>query len=281
MTNSTTLEGLIDRLPPISQAALKAMDALNAPRADMASITTLLGPDPALTMQILHVANSPFYGLARRILDLRKACTVIGLFALRGILQAAIAAQAFPVDKKDGALAALWAHSAHVALLARRLANTWGLDAETAFTAGLLHDIGALALESLMPTAADAVREMCAEDAACLRIAAERCVLGFDHAQAGGAIAQRWHLPEVIAQTIEHHACPDGATPLPYADLVHLSSHLSRAMVLELPSSVVLTQIDSSVVRRLELTEERLAIWLTTLPPPSAGSDVKEMLGAG
>jgi putative nucleotidyltransferase with HDIG domain len=122
----------------------------------------------------------------------------------------------------------LWGHTLGVATCASVLAEQSGHDAESAFTGGLLHDIGQLLMFSVAPAAyASALHLHQSEDLSILE--SEIAVFGYDHAAAGGRLAAALKLPHDFSQAILAHHNPD-----PYssdlADIIHVSEVLSHAL---------------------------------------------------
>ncbi len=121
-----------------------------------------------------------------------------------------------------------WLHSIGTGIAAQVLARHSGLDAEQAFTAGLLHDIGKLVLAAYFED--DFARVLAWRDEHdCLIREAEQVVLGFDHTEIGARVAQHWKLPRLLVNAIRfHHAQPCEVTPL--AELVHVADILCRGL---------------------------------------------------
>jgi HD-like signal output (HDOD) protein len=172
-------------------------------------VVTLLASDQALVSELLRRVNSAYYGLSRRIPTVQQAVTVLGMNALHHLVISVGVTHVFLSggDSHRRTLEALWSHSLRCAVTARYLGQrSRTLRADECFTAGILHDVGRLAMihglggawSSFVATSREKVPS----------IAAERAAFGFDHAQTGVWLAARWKLPAPLVQSIGRHHDP-------------------------------------------------------------------------
>lgn len=219
------LDQRLERLPPFPQAATRALEELGRDNVDFARLEQAVGSDPVLTARILRIANSPFYGLTRKIAAVKDACMLTGAPTLRNLIIASVAMRQFPTNQANQAdHAAIWRHSAQCAAFAAELAQAVRHPRDVAFTAGLLHDIGKLALVSLFAGEGERIREHGGT------LDAERAVLGTTHADIGARVAELWHLPLAIHEAIAAHHHPDPAKRVMLTDIVHIANALAHAM---------------------------------------------------
>ncbi|MEM7678166.1 MAG: HDOD domain-containing protein, partial [Myxococcota bacterium] len=159
--------------------------------------------DPALTANILKLANSPYFGVSRQINGLRQALILIGFEATRD-LALALSLLSVPRLRAVGA-EHLWQHSAATAALSRALAQHLAPTmAEEAFVAGLLHDVGKL-IRCLIQTPNAVFEQEPSTDESLLT---ERQRDGFDHAELGAACLEHWNLSDATCSAIRHHHRP-------------------------------------------------------------------------
>lgn len=204
----------LKRLPGLSPAVRAILPRLADDALDVAELTRKLGKDPVLAARVLHLANSPFYGLSRQIGSLREAVLVLGFGNLRGLMLSAGLIGAFAA-----ADAAAASRSLATAAAAGVLAKSLGLDPGQAFTAGLLHNLGALLLGHFAP---DPWRDLAVEPMASeSRLPREREIFGFDHCELGADIAGQWHFPAAIQAAIRHYSNPPDDPGERLTDLVH------------------------------------------------------------
>ena len=230
---SLTLEQVVQQtgrllaIPRVVGEVLRLLDDQNSRQADIAN---LLAQDPALVAIVLRLANSPAFAPARTVDSVDRALMLLGRDHLRRIVIAGAVTQASArLPKQDMLpLEIFWRHSAYCAVIARLLAERAAPSlAGTVFLGGLLHDLGQLVLFSEAPEAAHrAFLGSLAEPNRFSPQDAEQAELGFDHAQLGGALGERWGLPDSLCACLRFHHAPMDAPEafrLPVA-LVHLAN---------------------------------------------------------
>ncbi len=216
----------------LPEVAVRLNAMLDDPDSSMAEIGEVISQDPGLTMRVLHLVNSPFYGLSAEVDTISKAVTILGTRQIRNLVLATSVISVFkglPVEHIT--MEGFWRHSLYCAVIARLLSERCLKgQAETLFTAGLLHDIGQLVIFSRIPEKAHEAYllslqgrgEMAPEEA-------ERRVMGFDHAQVGGALARAWNLPLNLQECVEFHHDPGGAEDHPVeVAVVHIANSLAH-----------------------------------------------------
>jgi len=204
---------------------------VESPDSTITDIANAVGRDPAFTVRLLRVANSPFYGFSTSIDTTSKAVSVIGTSQIRNLaLSTAIASSFAGLPNSLVSMENFWRHSLYCALAARALARqARKCDAEAVFTAGLLHDIGELVIFNRLPESAKEALQLVLDNADGLTVhQAEQQVLGYDHAQVGGELARQWKLPSVLEECIGCHHNPAAATHHPReAAIVHIANALA------------------------------------------------------
>lgn len=187
--------------------------------------------DPALTMRLLKLVNSAYFGFPSRISTISHAISMIGVQELQNLVLGTLIIEKF--SALPGGMLSMhdfWAMSVRSALTAKALARhrPAGEQRESLFICGLVHDIGRLVVYKKVP---DLAREagLLVETANIDEVVAERRVIGFDHYQTGAELARLWHLPEVIIETMAQHAHPEYAGPhKKAADIVRTANLLSK-----------------------------------------------------
>jgi putative nucleotidyltransferase with HDIG domain len=213
LERSAVLDSVRD-LPALPAVVLALIESLNDPDCSAVQLAEHIGRDQALAARTLRLANSPFYGRSRRVGSLEEAATLLGLRSLRSVAVAAGLQGSLPAPRCAGFdFPGFWRHGLATALAAGGLARRLNLDEGQAFTAGLLHDIGQLALACGFPGPyAEALRLGGAEGLSVLD--AERAGLGIDHAAVGGLISEHWRFAPDVTEAIagHHQAATAGAT---------------------------------------------------------------------
>ncbi|MGP1273064.1 MAG: HDOD domain-containing protein [Phycisphaerales bacterium] len=221
-TDARRLELILERiqsLPTLSTVAQKLMSAGSHDEVDIGELTRLIEADPSLTGKVLSMCRSADKGLGDKITSVQRAITLLGLDA---VTSAVLSVEVFEIlsgahgGTRQSAFDAPghWRHAIAVATAAELIAAaTGGRQAdktgkpETAFVAGLLHSIGRIAMEIVLPDAYGKVLTVAmqrGQDSAAL----ERDIIGLDHAAAGKRLAEHWGLPRMLRDCVWLHGQP-------------------------------------------------------------------------
>lgn len=223
------LEALVRQvrdLPTLPDMSLKVMRMADDPKVSAADVARVMAADQAMTARVLKLANSAFYGIPRRVSTVTDAVVLLGMRTVRN-MTVALGCQPLMERALPGyALRPgdLWRHSFCCAFAAQSLAKRARYRVvEEAFVGGLLHDIGKVILNTHMKTEFAAVFQYASENNVPF-MDAERAVLGFDHAEAGGRVLAKWNLPPALVDCVRYHHDPlSQPTPSPLTGLVHLA----------------------------------------------------------
>lgn len=212
----------IDALPTISSVALRVLEIAGSSDGDIRRIIELVESDPALTARLLSLCRKASVVTARSVETVERAVILLGLQQVRSaLLSVEVFSMFSPGDEEDAGLRidarGFWLHSIAVACGAEMLAERYpqGLRSakpDEAFLCGLLHDLGKLALERVLPKAYAKVLAIAAEKRVDIA-EAERTVLGIDHHTAGRRLAERWGLPHSVQDVMWLHALDPVALP--------------------------------------------------------------------
>ncbi|MGD7035605.1 HDOD domain-containing protein [Methylotuvimicrobium buryatense] len=171
----------------------------------------IINKDPALSIRLLKLVNSAFFGFPSRIVTISHAITLIGTQELQNLVLSTLIIDRFSM-LPNGMLSMhdFWAMSLRSALTAKELAAHWDTNEndEAIFICGLLHEIGKLVFYRRIPELAREVG-LLVESTNADEIETERSIIGFDHYETGAELAKLWKLPEIISETIALHAHPD------------------------------------------------------------------------
>jgi putative nucleotidyltransferase with HDIG domain len=243
-------------LPTLPVVARRLLEAVADPSTSSDAVSRILALDPSLTARTLKLANSDFYGFPRRVGSVDLAVVVLGSNTLRDLVLSASVFQAF--DPGGVELEGLWNHSMATGVAARLLAERSGyrLGAET-YAVGILHDIGKVALRQSFPERFEAALALAREQAVPTD-EAERGVLGSDHAEVGGWLAERWGLPNDLVEAIACHHRPERAVRNPeLSALVHIANALAERTGHAWPHGTEIHPVIESAWDRIEPDEER------------------------
>lgn len=226
------LDGLAERarLPALPQVFLELQHAMEREEPSYEELAAIISKDPRLAASLLRLVNGPLFGFrspvetvsravaaagTRRVTSLALGTFVLGLFRER---------PPHVVNLHD-----FWLHSVATALMAQALATRMGRDdPERYFVAGLLHDIGWLAICAVWPAGAERVLDRCRDQGESLTDA-ERAELGMTHGEMGAALLRRWNLPPVLVDAVQAHHAPSTVPASDEALLVHLADEAVKA----------------------------------------------------
>lgn len=195
-------------LPAMPQILVQLMERCQADEIGMAELAELIAKDAAMTTKILRVANSSAYHRRTRLASLEQSLMLLGLDMVKTLVISESVFQIFgdlshanPPD-----LRAFWKHSLLAAVTARLIAQKIDYPhVEEAYLAGLLHDVGRLALLSLAPR--EYTVNFCAPDDENL-CAVEQRTLELTHAEAGAWMIANWNLDSFLADSVLYHHEP-------------------------------------------------------------------------
>lgn len=231
----------VQQLPRLSSTTRTVLSYLNDDNADINQVVQAIARDQGLVAKVLRIANSPFFGLSNQVQTIHEAVIVLGFSNLRmAVMAAMMTAQKFPGLVNDVAVQRLFRHGMAVGICASTIGRNNKLNPNLLFLAGILHDIGKLALMATFPASYAEVQTL-REGGDLLTTEAEEKVFGFNHAAIGGALCRHWHLPEVIAAAIaDHHSFRDGTSPAftaveysVFAEVIHLADAVALGLNLE------------------------------------------------
>lgn len=252
----------VNHLPALPAVVMELLNSLDNSDVGIDALARRIALDQALAAKTLRLANSSFYGMSRKVTSIGDATSILGLRTLRNVAIAAGVCDSFAPSADSGFdFKAFWRHSIGTALCARSLAEVLRLDADTAFTLGLLHDVGRLALASSFPDDyAESLRHQQRQD--CTTLEAERATLGTDHAAVGGLVAEHWRFaPGLVAAIVHHHLPPRAAgAALPsgsLTDLVHVADNIAHALDLSHEVDDLVPPLSMDAWSRLALDEAR------------------------
>lgn len=252
------------QLPPLSPVVAELLASFADDDVDCGRIARQIARDQALTARVLRVANSSFYGLANKVGTIGDAVVVLGFRAVRSMVLAIGINGAFRSESCPGFDAqAYLRHCLLVGAVARKLAPASGYHAEIAFAAGLLHDVGELVLAANFAGHYDEVLAYRNQND-CFLVVAERAVLGIDHAEVGGLLADAWRFPTFLQEAIMAHHRPGTLGYASLADLIHVADAVAHGLGITCRPDEMVMPIDSAAWQRLGMDGDRIAAILPT-----------------
>ncbi len=201
--------GDVATLPEVTIKIIKIVEDAKSTARDLPEV---IKNDPALSVKVLKVVNSAFYGLPGQVASIDRAIILLGLSAVKNIAIAASIARLFKGRKISEQFSAsdLWRHSVGVAVIGHDLANASShpVMADEIFVAGMIHDIGTMVERQVYPDQfADVINE-------CLNngmdfMECERRIIGADHQMFGVALTTKWKFPRHLRAAVGFHHNPE------------------------------------------------------------------------
>lgn len=238
------------RIPSIPEVVSRLVQQLNLPDADFKAIAREVGRDQMISMKVLRLANSAYFGLPRKLTAIDEAALTLGMDRLKTLIIASGMVSAVP-QLQGFNLKTFWNNSFRRATYSKGVAAfVSGVDANTAFTCGLIADFGRLMLQMAMPEVAQRIDSQVATGGS--RPAIEQRELGFSTPEIAGELCKRWNFPDVVERAVTQAGEPLAFAVFdPLAACVHLGDVLCRLKVGETLAHDVPSLLPSDVVERL------------------------------
>lgn len=264
----------LEELPTLPAVAVKVLEVTGNDSSSAADVVSLITTDQALTVRVLQLVHRADLGVRGEVTTVERAVSLLGFAAVRSAVLAISIFETFrPGQEKDSnqfSREEFWKHSVAVAscaeLLSQELTRMWGRDAGVdpgeAFVCGLLHDIGKVALDAVLPKSFSRV----VEAANLLRgnIAdVERTIIGLDHMVVGKRLVEKWQLPPLIRDCVWLHGQLPQALPATVrnprmVNLITLADLLVREQHMGFSGNYIFSMAKPSLLDAIGLTEEQV-----------------------
>lgn len=221
----------IYNLPGRSDVMGETLKMLDNPNVNSTLVSKLICKDQAIATRILSIANSPLYGLRRKVSTIDFAIMVIGMTELRRIVIGLSIMESFKnktdkyLDQKD-----FWMHSMMTATAAKRIAEDLKYpNPGEAFITGFLHDLGLPVMHKYFHSGFVEIFEKIIASPEALPIREEESVLGYNHQQIAGMLTEKWNLPLSLSDAIGNHHTPSEAkVDKTLAAIIHLADYMTQ-----------------------------------------------------
>lgn len=237
LVRNDRIQSLVSRmrtLPSRPSLYLEVMRELRSPNASANAVGELVAKDIAISTKLIQVVNSAYYGLQQQVTDPAAAVLLLGLETTASLVLSIEAFARFDkVKPLYFSMDRVWKHCQAVAHSSKRIAELLSNDAEvarSAFTAGLLHDIGKLALALNFEEQYHGALKL-AEKQKLSPCEVESQVFGATHAEAGAYLLSLWGLPLPIVEAVANHHLParDVEKEFTASTALHLAERLEYA----------------------------------------------------
>ena len=250
----------IKELPPMPKIIYKAREVMANPMSGFKEIAEVIETDQAIAAKVLQVANSAYYGLSGMVSSIHQATVVLGHKTLEQLITMVSATSLLGSHLKGYRMGSgiLWQHSLAVALCSRLIANdrapALGNDA---FSVGLIHDAGKLALDRYILERKAQVDQALSTGVTFLEV--EKQVLGFDHTELASDLCTKWKLPENHVSAMRFHHDPVASDGNQLAYIVHTANHIAQQSGIGSSMDAALYELDPGALTFLSLDEDDLA----------------------
>ncbi len=223
----------VSMLPTMPEVMMEVTKLLDDPSASTAHLSRIIGKDQGLVTKILAIANSPLYGLTRRVSTIDYAIIILGHQEIRNMVIALSMMEAFK-NKNDKIMnyKEFWLHSILTGIAARRLASDFNLEKPgEAFVIGLIHDLGVSVIHKYLHSSFLAIVDTASREGGSF-IEAEMMHLGLTHEEIAKMLANKWNFPASLTDAISYHHHPTASNAdKKLASVVHLADYLVNAVV--------------------------------------------------
>jgi len=219
----------LDELPPFPWVAKRLMATVSREDVDIHEVGKLIAAEPVFATRVLQLANSPLFALERQVRTISHAIILLGLDRVKAITFTRALEDFVTPALSIKALRMCWQNCLVVALLAEKLARTARMDADFAYVAGLLRDIGRLALLVKYPEPYSNILAVSGEQQFDLMLL-ERELFDIDHCEAGSWLMEQLPFPADLAEIIAHHHDPLKHESFGMLHLVQCADRLADAL---------------------------------------------------
>jgi len=259
--HSEELIEFVETMPAFPKSVQKILQLTSDVNASAKEIVAVIESDPIMTVKILKVINSAFYGLPQKITSIQRAVVHIGLNTIKNLaLSVAAIGVLKPQNKAGFNTHDFLLHSLTTAALCRMLAERVDIDPSESsdfFVAGLLHDFGKIVFAEFDPVNFKQALEKSAEENRPLH-EVETELMGINHAQAGKILAEKWNLSPVLIDAINHHHYADRINKTLLKDCLCTANQISKKLQFGFAGNPIIEETTGEIISRFELSLDDL-----------------------
>ena len=245
-------------LPTLPKVVQEVMQMLDRDEVSLNPLARTVEHDAVIAAKVLKMANSSYYGATRAIKTIEDAIAILGLSKLRTLVIASGVTNAVaPMSGLD--LQRFWRHSLVTAAISREVATALGRDAEVAYIAGLLHQIGSLLIQMVFPRISAEVESASGNLGVEARQRLEHDTIGLDHCQIGEELANRWNFPREISLILRDYAKPLDKSACELAPVVYVSAHIASGLERNENAAHIANNLNADVMTMLNMDKAEWA----------------------
>ncbi|MBZ0198330.1 MAG: HDOD domain-containing protein [Ignavibacteriaceae bacterium] len=224
--------GNIKDLPSIPKVIFEVTKLLGNSEPSAHTLSGIIIKDAGLTTKLLAIANSPLYGIKRKVSSLEFAILVLGFQEIKSIVTALSLADSFKItgDKYFSPLE-FWIHSMVTGSAAKGISQHLGFNfGSDAFVAGALHDLGIMVIHKYLHKQYNEIVEF-SNHSGVTKLEAELEILGMSHQEIGKFLAEKWALPILLCDTLQYHHDPLAAKEnKSFVAVIHLVDYMTHKL---------------------------------------------------
>ncbi|MEC4748821.1 HDOD domain-containing protein [Methylomicrobium sp. Wu6] len=252
------LVALVERMPAFPKSVQRVVQLTSNIDVSAKEIVQVIECDPVLTVKILKVINSAFYGLSQKINSVQRAVVHIGLNTVKNLAMSVAAMGMLNTSNKANFSAnAFLLHALTTAAISRKLAERAGLsqqECSDCFVAGLIHDFGKVVFAEFMPEQFKLALTKSREDNVSLHLT-ELEFIGMNHVEAGTLLAEKWGLSELLIDAIRHH---HGQPVDAFGECLFAANQISKQLHFGNGGNPVVEPFPEAIVNRFGMPLEAL-----------------------
>ena len=264
LTTAVMMLRHLDSLPALPGTVHKIREMLSDETGSSSEVAEIISRDPAIAAKVLKVANSVAYGFSQEVDSVQLAVSLLGLTETYSVV---LTSAVLDVFKPNAVLnyVEFWRESTLCATIAKALAQSLRITNTGIVSAGLLRDIGRMALAHIVP---EYYGKVDAELSGVALVKAEEALLGLSHTEAGNQLAEHWDFPETLKECIRFHHTPvySRESHRSVVAVIHVADVLSRIPKNELDLNQVDVSECASSLSILDITAEQAPELYATIP---------------
>ena len=258
----------IKDIPTLPTIVFELNKYLRDPDTSIKTVCDTIEKDQAITLKILKLVNSAFYGFKQKISDLRNAVVLLGYNAVRNAIVSLSVINSFPkrVKLMDFDISQFWKHSLAVAVTSKNIAQLSKKESpDNCFVGGLLHDVGKVILAQYFPNLFETVWTTLQEEHLSF-YESERKKLPIDHTIIGAHLAAKWQLPQGLVDAIRwHHEFQPESKSANFVQNIYLANFLVNSYDYDPELRIDLSQLHPEVAKFMLDMMEDVGDWYSGL----------------
>lgn len=253
----------IDNLPTLPTIYAEVDQLCKNPDVSADDLSKVIETDPSISLKLLSLANSAFFGFSRQIKSVRDAISLLGNQTVQNTILNISVFEATKGLKDSAGLdkASFWLHSSAVGSTARFLSEALKLDRKESFTAGIIHDMGKIILDALYTDFYVEVLQSVEKENVSLYKAEEE-IIGLNHGLIGKELCESWQLPTALVQAVAFHHRPSSAdSDKQIASLINVGDAIARKLNVGSGGDKTLPDPHPGALQTLQISPEQLQDW--------------------